>query len=66
MWWPVIIIALMCTPLVEASVAKSIVHVNDKKLTQKQTATLKKAVKQKKCYIAVDKKTKQQYYVCKN
>lgn len=63
---PLLIIGLCSFPLwTEASPSKQqTVKVDNKKLTSKQQKEIKKAIKEKKCVKALDKKTKKVYYVC--
>lgn len=68
---PLLITGLCSFPMwAEASASKhppskqQTVKVDNKKLTSKQQREIKKAVKQKKCVKALDKKTKKVYYVC--
>lgn len=67
---PLLIIGLCSFPMwSEASNVPSkqkTVKVEQKKLNHKQQRELAKAVKQKKCTKAIDKKTKKVYYLCEN
>ena len=63
---PMLIIGLCSFPMwTEASTKQQTYKVETKKkLTYKQTQAVKKAVKQNKCKVAIDSKTKKQYYIC--
>lgn len=63
-----LIISLCSFPMwseaANASSKQQTVKVDNKKLTSKQQKEIKKAIKEKKCKEALDKKTKKVYYVC--
>lgn len=68
---PLLIITLMAIPAYAANkqTAKSIkqkqtVVVHNKQLTQKQLKEVGQAVKEKKCKVAIDPKSKKKYYIC--
>lgn len=67
---PLLIITLMAIPAyASGKTAKPIkqkhtVVVHNKQLTQKQLKEAKQAVKEKKCKVALDPKSKKKYYIC--
>ena len=48
----------------EAASKKQTYQVDNKKLNHKQQKEIKRAIKEKKCTKALDKKSKKVYYVC--
>lgn len=57
-------LAIMFPSYSEAASKKQTYHVDDKKLNHKQQREIKRAIKEKKCAKAIDKKSKKVYYVC--